>query len=523
MRNLYLYIQRTIYTFRRLLITGSQAMAKRERQQCKAVSLHLVRLTLNYKNKFPTMSKKFYTEKHQGSFFAKLAVLTLVCSFSFSASANAQGFLKGLAGKAKDKIEKKVEGAVDKVTGRSRNDKSEGDEVSGKGGVGNSMRQKESYGKHDGYFATSRGVFDGDDPFQNYVEELAASQDPLNWRYDNISLEMEADLISFNSIDEAMKAFPSLPTAQQMLAHDTAPVKAIVNFNSGVDNYNNTVTMRMYDATEKAKRDNVVKKGLNGAAQAQMNNGAAQIFAFLQKNNIDPDKMSDKEMEALIKKAVISGEIKLENINTGGFVVDPGYSEKQDDAIDAVSDKIDAVIEKVNEAVRSEMTFGLNTLKVEKQLRPLYTEIQSAWLTSDASKQVHDIEMDIDKRAWDYFEQTNDNNGEDIEYPDFWKQGRKKQNEIIRNFNMQQEEKWYNVMKETYDKYLPLAKELAEVDKELESTFTDKTDLIYNTLKVNLSHAFSQWKMMYQLLLNRSYGAPLVSEVQESDTFYRSF
>ena len=79
------------------------------------------------KKKTLIMCKKFNSGKHQSSFFVKLAMLTLVLSFSFSVDANAQGFLKGLADKAKEKVKEKVtdkvENSVSNATDRVLNGK----------------------------------------------------------------------------------------------------------------------------------------------------------------------------------------------------------------------------------------------------------------------------------------------------------------------------------------------------------------------------------------------------------------
>ncbi len=59
------------------------------------------------------MCKNFNSGKHQSSFFVKLAMLAFVFSFSFSIDANSQGFLKGLADRAKEKFKEKIENKVE--------------------------------------------------------------------------------------------------------------------------------------------------------------------------------------------------------------------------------------------------------------------------------------------------------------------------------------------------------------------------------------------------------------------------
>ncbi len=446
-----------------------------------------------------------------------LAFVTMMCS---SVDVNAQGFLKGLADKAKDKVKEKIEKKVDNAVGNAAdkvlNGKSKGgkSEAKSNGKTNDVIRLKEKYGEHDGFIYTTHGVYDaGEDPFQIYVEQLAA---PATGDRSSIytSNEVEADDVTFRTIEEAIKAFPPLPTVQQMLSQDAAPVKALENFSHGVSKLGETYSLHMVEATGAAKKKAAGKKGISSA---QMDNGAAQIFAYMQKHGIDPDKMSDKEMEALLKKAVMSGEIK---IGGTGFAIDPGYTEEQDEAVGKIGEKVDAILAKPNEFAKTEGFYSFDAFNLDKTLKPLYTEIQSAWLKSDACKQVYAIEKDIDKRAWEYFEKNpdKDKSGDGLEYPDFWVQGRKQQNEIIRKFNTEQSEKWRKVLQEAYDKYLPSVKEIPVVDKELEALLTDKNDLIYSTLKQHLATALMQWNLIYTTLLSKSYGVPLVSETFERDT-----
>lgn len=452
----------------------------------------------------------------------KLAMMTLFFSFS-SFDADAQGLLKGIANKAKAKVEQKVEGSVGKAAGKAIAGKSNAVKSESKANVksDNGIRLKEKYGENDGYFVTTHGAFDNEkDPFLVYVEDLAAPDAPQDWHYADIDSDIVSDDVTFHSIQESIDAFPPLATTQQMLTLDEAPLKAIVNYYKGVNKLAVVFTENMIAATDKAKSKAAGKKGPSAAQRAQMDNNAAQVFAYMQKHNIDPEKMSDKEMEELMKKAVMSGEIKLSGMG-GAFAIDPEYSEEQDEAINEVSKKVDAVNEKINEAAETEAIYTADAFNLEKKLKPLYAELQAAWLKSDACKQVQENERDIDKRASEYFEKHADygNNGAVIKYPDFWVQGRKQQNEIIRSFNMEQVEKWRKVLQEIYDKHLPSVKELAAVDNELEATFPDKSDLIYNTLKQRLNNAFVLWNRMYQILLDRSYGAPLVCGVAEEDFF----
>lgn len=421
---------------------------------------------------------------------------------AYAPEAQAQGFLKGLADKAKEKVKEKVEGTVGKVAGKVLP------------GNGKETTATKANAKNNGETVTTNGTYSNEDPFQIYVENLAAPVDPKDWQSRYTSNTVEADNVVFNSMDEAVKAFPPLPTVEQVFSQDIAPVKALVNYKHGVNVLLMAISNHNIEAVENAKRNGLGKSSVSGGQRAQMEKGAAQIFAFMQKHGIDPEKMSEKEMEDIIKKAVLSGELKLEGF--GGVAVNAQYTEAQEQAMDKVQAKIEALNAKAEEAVMEGSMVTLNAFNIKDILAPLYEEIQAAWLTSDACKKVHDIEADIDKRALEYFDKhPNGGNGAILDYPDFWVQGRKQQNEIIRKFNTEQAEKWRKKLQDIYDKHLPTVKEIPAVEKDLEAIFTDKLDITYNTMKSNLSSCLMQWSMLYEILLMRSYDAPLVSTVLE--------
>lgn len=425
-----------------------------------------------------------------------------------TATASAQGFLKGLADKAKQKVKEKIEQKVEKTV----DDTMDG-VLDGKGKSTKSKTTKAESTKS--HANTTRSSYDADeDIFQRYVAELAAPEDPNDVSSPYTNNAVEADAMTFRSMADAIKAFPPLPTVEQMLSLDTAPVKALIGFAGGVNSLLEEIIMQTNAANMQAK----AKHG--GGSGAQMGGGAAQILAYMQQHGIDPDKMSDEQMAAM-QQAIASGELKIDAAGSGAFAIDPGYSEEMEAAVGRVSDKVDAIMEKVNTTFQTEQGFSTDAFGLNAKLKPLYAEIQAAWLTSDACQRVKAIEQDIDARADEYFKQQPDYgaSGTLQPYPDFWVQGRKQQNELIRGFNAAQAEKWRGVLLNAYEKYLPEVKAIVPVESELEGTFTDKMDLIYTMQKQHLATALMHWSTMYQLLLSHCYDMPLVSEVAEQNDY----
>ena len=89
------------------------------------------------------MCNNFNSGKHQSSFFVKLAMLAFVFSFSFSIDANAQGFLKGLADRAKEKIKEKVTDKVERSVDNAMDNVLKGKKISKK-----SRSNSEEYGDY---------------------------------------------------------------------------------------------------------------------------------------------------------------------------------------------------------------------------------------------------------------------------------------------------------------------------------------------------------------------------------------
>lgn len=272
-----------------------------------------------------------------------------------------------------------------------------------------------------------------------------------------------------------------------------------------------------FEAVEKGKREGKFSSHTTASQRAKMDAGAAKTFQLMQKHNVDPEKMSDKEMEDLVKKWVASGELKMSDL--GGM---PGasasFEEDEKDAKDVIGDKISAYIDKIQELNIQGVTLA-DILQLRNKLNALYEEIQTSWIGSDAYKQVYDIEKDIDARAWEYIEKHEDygNNGAVIEYPPFWVEGRKKENAIIKQFNLEQAGKWRNMLQGYIDTLLPTYQEAAELETELNAAFTDKTDALFPMYKANLANSVAALHNALRYILDYAYDVPVVYGVDESN------
>lgn len=437
---------------------------------------------------------------------------------AYTPEVHAQAFLKGLADKAKAKVEKKVENAADNAVDKvlnmnlSKNKKQAATGLKAPSSTGNSG---------DGV-VTTRGTYaPGEDPYIIFVDELAAPDVPtsLSGIFDEVELQ-EAKEVKFPSFADAVKAFPSFPTAEQVVNQDTIPIKAMRAFKKGCEYLIETTAESVTKIQLKAKAK---VSGKNSAASSspltQMNGDAMQILKLMQKHGIDPEKTSEKDMQAFVLKMISTGELKMP---TGGGVIDADYSDEQESAIDKVSAKVDALEGKVNEFV-AEHGLTISMPGHDRELRELYAKLQATWKGSSEYKQVYDIEKDIDKRSLDYFEHHPDyRKGTDIPYPAFWVEGRKKENEIIRKVNIACAGMWLQSFSKVQEAAKPLCQEVADVDAELEVTFSDKEDLIYATLKHRILVAFQSLTIYYPVIVGNTYGLPLVETVGEDDKLYQA-
>lgn len=423
----------------------------------------------------------------------KKRVFIVAAATAFSAfvtETQAHAYLRSLENKARSKVIEKIE----KNAGKSKE--------TGKSAASNQTSKSGTD------VQTTQGVYSGD-PFMVHVDNLTAPETCQYLSTDFNDIKVINKDVKFLTFADAIKALPELPTAEQIIRLDVAPVQAMNDFNKGCDYYYTRVTDNYTNATQKAKNQIAAKRSKAGSPQ--MNNAnAMQVLQLMQKHGIDPQKASDKEMEAFVMKMIASGELQLQG---GGGVVDVNYSDAQEAAIDKIENKIDELNNKLTafyEKYNSEVyNFGK-----ERKLRALYTEQQKAWRNSDAYKQVYNIEKDIDNRSLAYIK----NNPTCVYYPDFWVAGRKQENEAITKFNLANAEKWRAILQEVADDQKPLLNEFTAIETELEAAFSNKEDMTYATLKQNLSIAFSQWSKFYGIVYSKSYGLPLVRHVSEDNT-----
>lgn len=321
-----------------------------------------------------------------------------------------------------------------------------------------SNKTGENKNTNDDHIVTTNGVYPADtDPYLEFADGLAAVENPQYLTITENDLPLNAAPVDCKTIAEVMKVIPALPSEEQMVDKDPAFLKAYSVFQ-------------------------------------------ASYHAYMEK------------VSALITGIQISQRNK---VNGRGGAIDMNYSDEQERNIDMIQAKVEAVCEKVNAFVaQSSFLSGYNS--GDKVLRPVYNEAQASWKGSEAYNKVYEIEKDIDQRTVKFLDNSQAyKDGGTVDFPPFWEEGRKQENEIIKSFNMPNATKWRNVLQPAVEGYIPLFEELAAVEAELDKVFTNKDDLVYATLRNNVQNNFNQLCMTLGIVLSYAYGLPVVSSVAE--------
>lgn len=415
-----------------------------------------------------------------------ISAVALLIMFSTTESYS-QGFLGRLANRAKQAAEK-VASKTSNKTGENKN-------------------------TNDDHIVTTNGVYPADtDPYLEFADGLAAVENPQYLTITENDLPLNAVPVDCKTIAEVMKVIPALPSEEQMVDKDPAFLKAYSVFQASYHAYMEKVSA-LITGIQISQRNKVNGRGGIGSQNSNMQSDAMQMLALMQKHGINPETATEAQLEEFAKKMILSGELQMSG-NRGG-AIDMNYSDEQERNIDMIQAKVEAVCEKVNAFVaQSSFLSGYNS--GDKVLRPVYNEAQASWKGSEAYNKVYEIEKDIDQRTVKFLDNSQAyKDGGTVDFPPFWEEGRKQENEIIKSFNMPNATKWRNVLQPAVEGYIPLFEELAAVEAELDKVFTNKDDLVYATLRNNVQNNFNQLCMTLGIVLSYAYGLPVVSSVAE--------
>ena len=409
---------------------------------------------------------------------ASVALVSVMCVLA--PQAGAQSLLE----KAKKAVGDKVEGAVSAGLGKIMGGKQQSQNQAPK-------KQASLNVDSQGFPRTARGVFDkGDDPYQIYVDALNEGTFK-GYYYDAYKelTDMGGDESSFifKSISEVVAAYPGIPTARQMAitSERRASAEALRNYDKGVS---------IYQSIDMVEQANNVRVASSKASPGLSDNGSAMqkaVFDGAKKLGKSPEQLTETEIMAILEGMDTSSLSAVASTATNGA------------EFDSVTDRISDILDR-------SMSSNVTIQKVERSLNQIVPEMNAAWNDSEARQRVYDNEADIDKRILSYWDQTHKE-----DYPEFWKEGRREQNDIIDKFNIQQAVKWRKVIQGELEPYIAMLQEIGAADAELESTVTDRSLLDYALARQQLNSAFM---MIYSVVINvtqYAYAVPLVYNTVE--------
>ena len=421
-----------------------------------------------------------------------------ICAFgafmmAYAPQAQAQALLRGLADKAKEKVESKVTEKVGKMLTKPKGGATAQPAPAAAGaqtkpaatsadenGAGYGHAEVLAPGRWDSgeYFSVEKANFTGDyDDHGNRV------------------LRMTAPTIHFSTFSEAIAALPALPTAQQILDEnvESATVKAIVNHALALDELNGRLAARSMEmAMKQAEAGMKMQNGAAFGAQQGMpmpitNAFVGKLSEAIHKSGLDPETASEEELmkvtlgvmskELGIPEAEMAKLMAMAQTNPEGAMemVMKKYPQaaKQLSAMKAempeVQEEEDPNMEKLvalyeelsalNEDAALLAAFNRGS-RLQKELASYAREVETKWEASETCAKINAMEQALSERL-DAYHQAN-NTGYNDEAPAFWVEARKEQNALIEAYNLQIAEQWRAMVQDCLTDVLPASQRLAE-------------------------------------------------------------
>ena len=403
-------------------------------------------------------------------------------------AAEAQSLLdraKNAAGKA---VEKKMENAI-----------------SSKLGVKTSNSQTDGTANTDGTYASA--------PDEDYAARLVPEANESAFNYslvENLSGGSTATL-TFKTYAEAIAAMPALPDAGELVSESASAA-----YRGRLENYQGAVeNMRLayLDAVGRISAMGLKASGATTApteAQLAQRQAINEALSKLSKEEIEKmEKMDEEEVLEYMQKNHPDIFAALAK-GTGSAAGDTGLkiNEAKADAYDTIFTRLSDIQEKASSNMFSEMFNN----PLQNDFARLRKEILTSWKTSAEYAQVNRMEAELVRKVNEY---NKDNHSKFQDYPPFWSAERKKQNEVIDQWNRKQTEKWLKKIAEWQAKYKAEAEEIAELDARLDQIRgKDEEDFMYLQAKTAAA-LLSEKVIRYINLSGGVFCVPQILHVQE--------
>lgn len=406
--------------------------------------------------------------------------------------AEAQNLLdraKNAAGKA---IEKKMENAISNKLGINKN-------------TPQNNNQTDETANTYGTYSSAEKV--------DYAARLLPEEDETIFNYSLVRFMDDNNTTSksFKTYAEAIAAMPALPDAKII-----ATASALAAYRTQLTEYQGAVSNMWATYMDAVGRMNTVgikatgKTAAPSEAQLARRQEINDALSKLSKEEVDKmEKMDEDEVYAYMQKNhpdILALLAKGTGPTTehSGLNIDEAKVEAYDSILNQLSDMQD-------EANAHIYTNLLNN-ELQKDFSKLRKEILDSWKTSEEYAEINRMEAELELKVEDFNKNSYD---KFRNYPPYWSAERKKQNAIINQWNLKQNEKWLKKIAEWQAKYKVDAEKIAALDARLEQIRNGgEEDFLYLNAK-STAAMLSEKVIRYVNLSGGIFCAPQIRHVAE--------
>lgn len=373
----------------------------------------------------------------------KKGMMLIVLTGVAAAPVSAQSLLKGLAGKAVQKVAGKV---ADKV----------GHKADAK-----PVATTPDSCQDEGYTSTAS---------DDYPERLGPSVEyPGYWKF-YINPE-EVTPLAFKNYADVQKALPALPPAADMLSEEAMEkyYQSLIAFTGGLSALH---MQRSALYAEMAYRgQNLKPTGVDDNTRDYMNQMAQVVMKLSPEEKLKIANLEDQGPEAMLGYLKTHHPDIYKLVNEKGKNIKPAASdidEKRADQFAALADELEPIVGRMSEELVSAANPALKAETAAAPILQLRQELLEAWPKSPECAKIKAMQADLDART-DEWSKGGKNMDKFWDYPPFWDEERAKQNEIIDAYNLKGAERMRAAVQQAIDAALADLKVVADCDARLEA------------------------------------------------------
>lgn len=407
--------------------------------------------------------------------------------------AHSQNYLKQLGNAAKNAaektMEKKMENAISNKLGINKNTPQNNNQTTGTDNTEN----------------TYAGTEEAD-----YAAQLVPEENEAAFNYSLVEHSNDGNTAndSFKTYAEAIAAMPALPAANDLVSESARAAyrTQLVKYQKTVEN----MRLVYLDAIGRLSAMGHQASVTTAApTEAQLAQRQAINEALMKLSKEELEKMDEDEVLEYMQKNhpdILAALTKGTGTATGNTGLK--INEAKADAYDSILTRLSDIQEKASAHLFSDMFNN----ELQNDFAELRKEILNSWKTSPEYAKVNQMEDELVRKVNDF---NKNNYGKFQDYPPYWSAERKKQNEVIDQWNIRQTEKWLKKIAEWQAKYKAEAEEIAELDSRLDKIRgNDEEDFLYLQAKMTAA-TLNERVTRYVNLSGGVFCAPQIQHVPE--------